>query len=171
MNVKSNNHSIRFQATIAARQGNLVKLKELYLEYESELKKLDETRSSLLHDACAGGNVEVVEWLIGKGFDLNTINIYGATPLFEATYHNHVEVVKLLQIRGAKLKVPNYIKFGSYMAFGISGISLIPIIIFSIYGNFNTWKILLIFMLSGITISGVINGIKGLLGKQTISNS
>jgi ankyrin repeat protein len=57
---------------------------------------------SILHDAVAGGHIEVVELLISHGADINKKDYSGNTPLQKAYQYNHTNMIKLLLSLGAE---------------------------------------------------------------------
>ncbi|MDX1923802.1 MAG: ankyrin repeat domain-containing protein [Rickettsiaceae bacterium] len=58
-------------------------LKEL-IEEGWSYNAIEEDGNSLLHQACLRGNVELIEYLVGLGLDINLRNKYGYTPLHKA---------------------------------------------------------------------------------------
>ncbi|GIL56127.1 hypothetical protein Vafri_11563, partial [Volvox africanus] len=68
-----------------------------------------EDHSTALHDAAAGGYVEICEMLLAKAIDnlLAKADDDGDTPLHNAARGNHADVVKLFLARGADPKVQN----------------------------------------------------------------
>uniref|UniRef100_A0A7N2KMP0 Uncharacterized protein n=1 Tax=Quercus lobata TaxID=97700 RepID=A0A7N2KMP0_QUELO len=56
-----------------------------------------------LHMAAANGHLDVVEYLINRGVDLNAINEEKNTPLHWACLNGHIEVVKKLILAGANV--------------------------------------------------------------------
>ena len=54
-----------------------------------------------LHRAVEGGHREVVEFLLGRGVDVNLWDIMGRTPLVLAEAKEDSEIVGLLKKRGA----------------------------------------------------------------------
>uniref|UniRef100_A0A8C6TNC9 Myotrophin n=1 Tax=Neogobius melanostomus TaxID=47308 RepID=A0A8C6TNC9_9GOBI len=54
-----------------------------------------------LHVAADFGQVEVVEYLISKGANVNAPDKHGITPLLSACYENHASCVKILLEKGA----------------------------------------------------------------------
>ena len=58
--------------------------------------------------ACAAKNIEMVNFLIKKGADVNLQSKYGLWPLLRATTIGSVEIVKrLIQVPGIKVDQPN----------------------------------------------------------------
>ncbi|CAI5456054.1 unnamed protein product [Caenorhabditis angaria] len=51
------------------------------------------------------GHVNIVEFLIGMGANINDVDRYGITPLLSAVWEGHVAVVKLLLAHGANRNV------------------------------------------------------------------
>ncbi|XP_025617349.1 ankyrin repeat-containing protein P16F5.05c isoform X2 [Arachis duranensis] len=68
---------------------------------------LDSKDEQALHMAAANGHIEIVEYLIGQGVDLNVANEEKNTPLHWACLNGHVEVVKKLIMAGANVGVLN----------------------------------------------------------------
>jgi ankyrin repeat protein len=60
---------------------------------------------SMLHWYAIEGATEVVESMIGLGFDLNTTNSFGRTPFFECVILNRWEMAGLLLKNGARPEI------------------------------------------------------------------
>nr|CAN68062.1 hypothetical protein VITISV_032610 [Vitis vinifera] len=60
-----------------------------------------------LHMAAANGHLDVVEFLISSGVDLNASNVEKNTPLHWACLNGHIEVVKNLILAGANVTALN----------------------------------------------------------------
>lgn len=67
------------------------------------LNLADENGYTLLHFAAIGGHTEVVEYLVGKGVNINAQNGDGFTAISWATFHNHFDTMVALHESGAKL--------------------------------------------------------------------
>ena len=63
------------------------------------------TKAEQLQDAARKGDAATVKTLIDDGVDVNTKFRYGATAIFYASDHGHLEVVKVLLDKGADLSV------------------------------------------------------------------
>jgi ankyrin repeat protein len=61
------------------------------------------TKAEQFQDAARKGDVVAVKKLLDEGVDVNTKFRYGATAIFYASDHGHVEVVKVLLEKGADL--------------------------------------------------------------------
>lgn len=54
-----------------------------------------------LHWACAGGYIEIVEYLLGRGADVNVKNRWDETPLMLAESNRRRWIVRMLRDHGA----------------------------------------------------------------------
>jgi hypothetical protein len=63
------------------------------------------TKAEQLQDAARKGDAAAVKKLLDEGVDVNTKFRYGATALFYACDHGHLEVVKVLLDRGADMSL------------------------------------------------------------------
>ena len=63
------------------------------------------TKAEQLQEAARKGDAATVKKLIDEGVDVNTKFRYGATAIFYASDHGHLEVVKVLLDKGADLSV------------------------------------------------------------------
>ncbi len=91
----------------AVKSGNLTKVKELVENDSQLLNARNSHQSTPLHTAVDAGYVEIVNYLIGKGADVNSTNRSEQTPLF---YAKTAEIAKLLISNGANVNVQNYNK-------------------------------------------------------------
>lgn len=60
---------------------------------------------TMLHWYAIEGDADVVEKIIGLGFDVNTVNRFHRTPLFECATIGRWEIVALLLAHGARTDV------------------------------------------------------------------
>ncbi|CEP01703.1 Ankyrin repeat domain-containing protein [Plasmodiophora brassicae] len=72
-------------------------------------------KSAALAAAVARGHLDVVQWLIGHGADVNPG--HGAVPMVEAAANGHVDVVRILLDKGARL---DRCKRGSYCPLSVA---------------------------------------------------
>ena len=63
------------------------------------------TKAEQLQEAARKGDAPAVKKLLDEGVDVNTKFRYGATAIFYASDHGHLEVVKVLLDKGADLSV------------------------------------------------------------------
>ena len=63
------------------------------------------TKAEQLQEAARKGDAAAVKKLLDEGVDVNTKFRYGATAIFYASDHGHLEVVKVLLDKGADLSV------------------------------------------------------------------
>lgn len=90
----------------AASYGALNIVKYLIEDVSENITNIDE--SEILHSAARGDNLDVVQYLIKKGANVNKKNYIGETPLFIATRYGHINVVKyLIEEANADLNIKN----------------------------------------------------------------
>lgn len=91
----------------AAGEGDLVKVKE-FLEKNPELLNAKDVQGStpLLNAAYSGQKV-VVDFLIKKGADLDSLNTYKYTPLHYSILRRHIGVAEMLIKAGADPNISN----------------------------------------------------------------
>jgi ankyrin repeat protein len=63
-----------------------------------------------LYIACSNGAMEVVQFFIDNGANIETPNKNGWTPLNSASYNGQLSVVDLLISKGANIETPNIMK-------------------------------------------------------------
>ncbi|KAK1313201.1 hypothetical protein QJS10_CPA06g00125 [Acorus calamus] len=87
---------------------------ELLLERGASLESRDEEGALPIHDACAGGFIQIVQLLIDSAKTpekvkhmLETTDSEGETPLHHAARGEHLDVVRLLLSTGASPKKTN----------------------------------------------------------------
>ncbi|XP_037094837.1 ankyrin repeat and KH domain-containing protein 1-like [Pollicipes pollicipes] len=84
----------------AAREGH-EEMVALLLSQEANINAItEETQETALTLACCGGFVEVADFLIQAGAD---VELGASTPLMEAAQEGHLELVKYLMERGANV--------------------------------------------------------------------
>ncbi|XP_015374244.1 PREDICTED: myotrophin-like [Diuraphis noxia] len=68
---------------------------------------------TMLHKACDYGHLDIVEYLIQNGADINKKDNFGITPLLCALWENHFKVAKYLIEKGAitNLLTPQGLKY------------------------------------------------------------
>ncbi|XP_048246405.1 ankyrin repeat domain-containing protein 50-like [Haliotis rufescens] len=75
---------------------------DLLFKKESDLSHIDKTGNNILHVACLGGHVKIVEHILSQeDTDINCRGQYGGTPLMLAAFDGHREVFDLLVTKGA----------------------------------------------------------------------
>lgn len=77
-------------------------------EYIHDIHKTTIFRSSILHFAIIGDNIDTIKYLIEKGAKINTRNMFGETPLHWCCKQGNLNVLKLLIQKGADLNVVDY---------------------------------------------------------------
>jgi hypothetical protein len=61
-----------------------------------------------LHEAAWVGNKEIIEMLIERGADVDTLNDEGNTPLHESAYNGYKKIAQVLMRNGADTSVKNH---------------------------------------------------------------
>ncbi|MBN1185165.1 MAG: ankyrin repeat domain-containing protein [Bacteroidales bacterium] len=88
----------------AVKKGNIETVRRLI---ESKAVDLDEAQSTkkyfFLIDAVTNGNIEIIEYLIAHGVDINEKNSYGITPLSRAVNYSESEAIKILIRNGVNV--------------------------------------------------------------------
>ena len=74
---------------------------KLLISKEADLKRVDKNGNSTLHVRAMGGAVEVLEFFLNKGANVDEVNEYDQTPLQFAAEHGNLGATKLLLSRGA----------------------------------------------------------------------
>lgn len=89
----------------AAENGDLETVKKLISENPAMLEAPDREGKTPLHYAAAKGHLNVVEFLVSKGANVNARNSSGATPLYLAKGFGRKDVVEFLTKHGATAEI------------------------------------------------------------------
>lgn len=93
----------------AIQKGNLNQVVSIIEKDSRPLNVKDITGRSPLHNATDLGHVEIIQYLVKQGADVNSKSTRTIrTPLHIAATHGNLEVVKYLVSNGAKLNVKDY---------------------------------------------------------------
>ena len=68
----------------------------------ADVNHFNQFKNTALFNAASFGQTKIVEYLLGKGADLQFKTLYGKTPLMIAKERNHSDIVSLLEKAGAK---------------------------------------------------------------------
>eukprot|EP01114_Cavostelium_apophysatum_P012364 TRINITY_DN2752_c0_g1_i1.p1 TRINITY_DN2752_c0_g1~~TRINITY_DN2752_c0_g1_i1.p1 ORF type:complete len:204 (-),score=14.28 TRINITY_DN2752_c0_g1_i1:19-630(-) len=71
------------------------------------INKRDEHNCTFLHYACANGHVELAEYLIKNGIDIDAMNSWGGTALHLTSMGDRLDVARLLIEYGANKGIRN----------------------------------------------------------------
>lgn len=86
----------------ASSQGDLQTVRTLLGQYPSLLKRKDPRwQGTALTKACWAGQLNIVEFLVKEGADMNTKTVDGFTPLHQAARRGHIDIVRFLLRNGA----------------------------------------------------------------------
>ena len=90
----------------AVKKNDVAKVKELIEKEPQQIQAKDRQGFSLLNSACNLGHIEIINFLIGKGADINQLaGRLDLTPLMECARTGNLEVAKLLVEKGADVKI------------------------------------------------------------------
>ena len=87
--------------------GDFQKLVKEVEENPEILNYKDPLKRNLLYIAARNGHVDICEYLINKGIEINEIQNTGSTALHGAVYYGQAKVVQLLLNYGAKTNIRN----------------------------------------------------------------
>lgn len=90
------------------KNGDFQAVKNLLDKEISLLYTLDENKNTPLHQACISGNLDITQYLIKRGADINAQNHQENTPLHLAAEKNHFKIVKFLVEKGASPNLKNF---------------------------------------------------------------
>ncbi|KAJ4845000.1 hypothetical protein Tsubulata_029240 [Turnera subulata] len=85
-----------------ANEGDLVGMKEVLESAEADVNFRDIDGRTALHVAACQGNTDIVRFLLDRGAVVEPKDRWGSTPLADAVYYKHHEVIKLLEEYGAQ---------------------------------------------------------------------
>ena len=80
---------------------------ETVFYFTDEEREYHGVEFNALHAAASGGNEDVINFLLEKGFDIDAQTPDGWTPLFIAARDGRTEAAKLLVFRQADLNIPS----------------------------------------------------------------
>jgi ankyrin repeat protein len=98
---------LRFAKNPDSQTHTLTQFKQLVNANENLLYvKKPNTGDLCLHEACRGGRLDFVKFLIeDKGMNIDSTNNYNDTPLHRASQYGQLEIVKYLVQRNANLEI------------------------------------------------------------------
>jgi ankyrin repeat protein len=92
----------------AVKKCDLAKVKELVEKDAQQVQAKNQQGYSLLNHACNLGHLEIINFLIDKGADINLLaGRLDLTPIMECARTGNLEVAKLLVERGADVQIIN----------------------------------------------------------------
>ncbi len=97
------NFTIDQLAIFAARAGNIALLKER-VQAGANINHIDRQHGSALIEAITHDHMDVVDWLVDNGADVNTEYHPGIGPLEVALHHDRSKICYRLVCAGAKLR-------------------------------------------------------------------
>jgi ankyrin repeat protein len=89
---------------IASIEGDLPVVKTLVLQKHA---RIDHIGWTPLHYACTRGQLEVAQFLVLNGANVNSNSLNGSTPLMMAVQSGNEELIKFLLDKGADLRLRN----------------------------------------------------------------
>ena len=92
----------------AVNKNDLTKVKELIAKDTLQIRAKDQRGEFLLNYACNLGNIEIINFLIDKGADINlSAGRLDLTPLMVCARTGNLEIAKLLVEKGADVQIIN----------------------------------------------------------------
>jgi hypothetical protein len=90
-------------------EGNIASLNERGVHgCKFDIREPNETENSLLHVAIRTGKLEIMQFLLSKGLNINTVNTFGETPLHMACgKYKDMTSIHFLVSKGADMKIKN----------------------------------------------------------------
>ncbi len=89
---------------LASIEGDLPVVKQLVLQNKA---KIDHIGWTPLHYACAKGQLQVAQFLVSNGANVNSRSPNGSTPLMMAAQSGNEELIKYLLDNGADIRMRN----------------------------------------------------------------
>jgi len=80
----------------AAAEGDLERIKQLISDKQELVNATNESGKTALHIASEKGHLEIVEYLLEGGADIEAKSIYELTPLFSAAETGNIELAEML---------------------------------------------------------------------------
>ena len=105
-NINSNGHTALTWACLH-KTDTLQKVKFLFNKDKTLLHATDSRGFSALHDAAQTGQVDVCEYLLQQGADVDVQTNKGTSSMHLAAKCNHADVIKLLYQHGANVELRN----------------------------------------------------------------
>ena len=87
-------------AAMSDRSGDIVRL---LLASGADVKAVDGFKSTVLHAAAAGNDLDTIRQVVDAGLDVNAVNFPGFTPLMLSASQGNLAAVKLLLAKGANV--------------------------------------------------------------------
>jgi ankyrin repeat protein len=92
----------------AVKKNDVEKVKELIEKDSRQIQAKDRQGYALLNSACNLGHIEIINFLIDKGADINLLaGRLDLTPLMECARTGNLGVAKLLVEKGADVQIIN----------------------------------------------------------------
>lgn len=96
-----------YRGHVAAGLGDTSVLKQELATNKNTMSITPGWKSSALHFAVSGQQIESIEILLGANADPNAVNRFGNTPLHEAALHGDARIIGALRKAGAKTNLKN----------------------------------------------------------------
>jgi ankyrin repeat protein len=88
-------------------------LPEVKVLVDKRAADINKTGWTPLHYACTNGHLEIAEFLLNKGAEVNAVSNSDTTPLMMAIRSGNIQLVRLLLDRGADLQIRNHQGFSA----------------------------------------------------------
>lgn len=98
----------------SAALNQIQNVKELIESYPELINEKNSEGLTALHYACDRGNLEMVQFLVEEGANVNIQDSYGETPLHVAKIADELEIINYLLTKGADMNKKNFDGFTPY---------------------------------------------------------
>ncbi|XP_065647040.1 myotrophin isoform X2 [Hydra vulgaris] len=85
----------------SVQNGDIEKVRQAFMQKSFDVNEDIGNGTRLIHCAADYGQLEIIDYLISIGANINVVDKHGNSPLLNAVYEGHTSCVKLLLDKGA----------------------------------------------------------------------